>query len=166
MLSLIFAMDENRVIGKDNQLPWHLPNDLKFFKEKTIHHKIIMGRKTYESMGGALPYRENIVLTRNKKFTNNNCKIIHEIDAIHQLLKENPGEEIFVIGGVDIFKQVLSFADRIYMTQIHAKFEGDTFFPTLNDEEWMITSKTDGIVDEKNKYPHTFIQLERKSNEK
>ncbi|MFC4387613.1 dihydrofolate reductase [Gracilibacillus marinus] len=163
MLSLIFAMDQNRVIGKDNQLPWHLPNDLKFFKEKTIHHKIIMGRKTYESMGGALPKRENIVLTRDAQFANDDCKVIHDIDSIHQLQQENPEEEIFIIGGVEIFKQVLSFADRIYMTKIHAEFDGDTFFPLLNEDEWMITSKTDGMVDEKNKYPHTFIQLERKN---
>ncbi|QGH34734.1 dihydrofolate reductase [Gracilibacillus salitolerans] len=162
MISLLFAMGKNRVIGKDNTLPWHLPNDLKFFKELTTSHAIIMGRKTFESMNGPLPNRDNIVLTTNKEFEHEQCKVIHSVDAIKEMDKANPEKEWFVIGGEEIFKQVLDFADRIYMTYIDEEFEGDTFFPVFDGHKWPITKKEKGKKDEKNRYDYYFIQYDRK----
>ncbi|SER11879.1 dihydrofolate reductase [Gracilibacillus ureilyticus] len=162
MISLLFAMDRNRVIGKDNDLPWHLPNDLKFFKELTTNQSIIMGRKTLESMNGPLPNRENIVLTRDKHYDQENCMIIHSISELQVMNDKQSDKEWFVIGGENIFRQVLPIADRIYMTFIDESFDGDTFFPEIDESEWVVTSKKEGIVDKRNKYPHIFIQYDRK----
>ncbi|MGP4041278.1 dihydrofolate reductase [Gracilibacillus sp. D59] len=164
MISLLFAMGKNRVIGKDNTLPWHLPKDLKFFKELTTSHSIIMGRKTFESMNGPLPKRENIVLTTNQEFAHDNCKVIHSIDEIKEMDQSNPEKEWFVIGGEEIFKQVLHFADRIYMTYIDEMFDGDTFFPDFDETKWNITNKEKGKKDEKNTYDYYFIQYDRKKS--
>ncbi|GAE91420.1 dihydrofolate reductase [Gracilibacillus boraciitolerans JCM 21714] len=162
MISLLFAMDKNRVIGKDNRLPWHLPSDLKFFKKLTTGQSIIMGRKTFESMNGPLSNRDNIVLTSKMDFNHEHTTIIHSIDKIKELNNDTPEKEWFVIGGgEEIFKQVLSFADRMYMTYIDEVFEGDTFFPNFNEYDWKITSKNKGTIDEKNKYDHYFIQYDR-----
>ncbi|SHN18933.1 dihydrofolate reductase [Gracilibacillus kekensis] len=162
MISLLFAMDRNRVIGKDNTLPWHLPKDLKFFKDLTLGNSIIMGRKTFESMNGPLPKRDNIVLTSNTDFQHGNCKVIHSIEKIKEWDSENPEKEWFVIGGEVIFKQVIDFADRIYMTYIDEAFEGDTFFPDFDESNWTVTSKEKGEKDDKNKYDYYFIQYDRK----
>ncbi|MFD2656179.1 dihydrofolate reductase [Gracilibacillus thailandensis] len=162
MISLLFAMGKNRVIGKDNTLPWHLPNDLKFFKELTTSNAIIMGRKTFESMNGPLPNRDNIVLTTKKEFKHEQCKVIHSVDAIKEMDKANPEKEWFVIGGEEIFKQVLDFADRIYMTYIDEEFDGDTYFPDFDEQEWYLTKKEKGKKDEKNRYDYYFIQYDRK----
>ncbi|KAB8138437.1 dihydrofolate reductase [Gracilibacillus oryzae] len=162
MISLLFAMDRNRVIGKNNDMPWHLPNDMKFFREMTTNQTIIMGRKTLESMNGPLPKRENIVLTRDADFSHPNCKVIHSIKELQKIINEQPEKEWFVIGGENIFRQTLEIADRIYMTHIDESFGGDTYFPEFNQSEWEITSEKAGTVDELNKYPHTFIQYDRK----
>lgn len=162
MISLLFAMSKNRVIGKDNALPWYLPNDLKFYKGLTTHQTIIMGRKTYDSLDGALPNRENIVLTANNDFNPGDATIIHTIDEIKQLNDSDPEKEWFVIGGEVIFKQVLSFADRMYMTYIDEEFPGDTFFPTFDESEWHVTKNEKGKKDEKNPYDYYFIQYDRK----
>lgn len=137
MISLLLAMDRNRVIGLNNDLPWRLPKDLRFFKEKTTGQTIIMGRKTFESMGGALPNRKNVVLTSSQKplLKGDNVEVIHELDVIREWNIENPDKELFVIGGGTIFKQVLSFADRIYITWIDHTFEGDTYFPDFPENE-------------------------------
>ncbi|ENH97297.1 dihydrofolate reductase [Gracilibacillus halophilus YIM-C55.5] len=162
MISLLFAMDKNRVIGKDHTLPWYLPNDLKFFKRLTTSQTIIMGRKTFDSMNGPLPNRNNIVITHDQSFTHPDCKVIHNIEDIQKLNQEQPNQEWFVIGGEEIFRQVLDFADRIYMTYIDASFEGDTFFPTFDGSNWEMTDKQMGVTDEKNKYDHYFITYDRK----
>lgn len=161
MISLLFAMSKNRVIGKDNDLPWHLPNDLKFFKELTTSQTVIMGRKTFLSMNGALPNRENVVVTRDTSFEAPNCKVMHSIDEIKSLTDAEPNKEWFVIGGEEIFQQVLPFTDRIYMTYIDHEFEGDTFFPKLKEAEWKTTKKTKGIKDERNRYDYYFMQYDR-----
>lgn len=163
MISFMFAMDENRIIGKDNTLPWYLPADLQYFKKVTMGHPILMGRKTYESIGKPLPGRENIILTRNADYQQEGITVISDMkEAV--AYADALDEEVFVIGGAEIFQQLISDCKRLYITQIHHSFEGDTYFPELNMSKWQTVSKTTGIVDAKNKYPHEFIVLERIEN--
>ncbi|WP_313800505.1 dihydrofolate reductase [Cytobacillus sp.] len=161
MISLMWAMDNNRVIGYNNQLPWHLPEDLKFFKRTTMGHPIAMGRKTWDSIGRPLPGRENIVITRNPAFTCEGCTVLNTIVELLEYSRQKD-EEIFVIGGAEIFKLILPDADKLYLTRIYDEFEGDTFFPELNMEEWSLLSKEKGIKDEKNPYDYEFMIYERK----
>lgn len=161
MISLMWAMDNNRVIGYNNQLPWHLPEDLKFFKRTTMGHPIAMGRKTWDSIGRPLPGRENIVITRNPEFTCEGCTVINTIDELLEYSRQKD-EEIFVIGGAEIFKLILPESDKLYLTRIYDEFEGDTFFPELNMEEWSLLFKEKGIKDEKNPYDYEFMIYERK----
>ncbi|MGM8366721.1 dihydrofolate reductase [Virgibacillus sp. W0181] len=161
MISLLVAMDRNHVIGYQNEMPWHLPKDLKFFKEKTTGHAIIMGRKTFESIGRVLPNRRNIVLTRGQMDFPEEVEVIEHISRIQDLNNEHPDEEFFVIGGGNIFNQVLPYADRLYITKINAEFEGDTYFPLFNESEWTLTSKVQGVKDEKNPYDYYFLQYDR-----
>jgi dihydrofolate reductase len=156
MISFVVAMDDNRAIGKDNDLPWYLPNDLKHFKKTTMGKPIVMGRKTYESIGKPLPGRENIVVTRDQSYEAEGTTIVHSVDEVLQM-----NAEICVIGGTEIFKMFLPVADRLYITEIHHTFDADTYFPELNDNEWKELSRTEGIVDEKNKYPHEFVVYEK-----
>ena len=159
MISMLVAMDENRVIGKDGDLPWRLPNDLKFFKEVTTGHSILMGRKTYDSIGRPLPNRRNLVITRNQGFSPEGVEVLHSLEEVKPLAAKE--EEFFVIGGETLFKQLFSITDRIYLTLIHEKFDGDTYFPDFPEEEWKIVSSTEGKTDENNIYPHTFLVYER-----
>ncbi|MCF6137327.1 dihydrofolate reductase [Pseudalkalibacillus berkeleyi] len=160
MISLLFAMGSNRVIGKDNDLPWHLPEDLKWFKKVSTGHTIIMGRKTYESIGKPLPNRKNVIVTTDQSYEAEGCVVTHSIEEALQ----QSGDEKVVIGGTQIFKQVLDQTDRIYMTYIDEEFEGDTFFPELDDSNWILKSKEKGIKDEKNPYDYYFMIYDRKSN--
>ena len=162
MISFILAMDENRVIGKENQLPWHLPEDLKFFKRTTMGHPIIMGRKTFESIGRALPGRENIIITRNTDYSNPECTVLHSVEELLSYCKEKQDEEYFVIGGAEIFKELFSKVDRLYITKIHEEFAGDTFFPAFNLDEWELFSKEKGVKDEKNPYDYEFLIYNRR----
>lgn len=160
MISFIWAMDQNRVIGKDNQLPWHLPEDLKFFKRVTMGHPVAMGRKTHESIGRLLPGRENIIVTRNLDYQGEGLTILHsveELNAYDHMLNE----EIFVIGGAEIFHELIPYADRLYLTNIKAVFPGDTFFPELDLEGWKLISCEKGLKDEKNPYDYEFCIYER-----
>src|SRR3982750_4529721 len=116
MISFVVAIGQNNVIGKNNQLPWHIPADLKFFKKVTMGHPIIMGRKTYESIGKPLPGRENIIVTRNKEYKQEGCKVIHTVEDLLNLSKEK-GEEVFVIGGAELFNVTFPYADRLYITK-------------------------------------------------
>lgn len=161
MISLLVAMDKNRVIGKDNGLPWHLPADLAYFKKVTMGHHIIMGRKTFESIGRPLPGRTTVIVTRNKDYKVEGCHVIHSIDDVKKM-GEEMDEELFVIGGAEIFKEVLSFADRLYITKIDEVFEGDTFFPEINDAEWKEVFVEKGVTDEKNPYTYYFHQYEKR----
>ncbi|MCL6585986.1 MAG: dihydrofolate reductase [Anoxybacillus sp.] len=162
MISLIVAMDNNRVIGKDNQLPWHLPADLAYFKKTTMGHPIVMGRKTFVSIGRPLPGRENIIVTRNRSFQAEGCTIIHSVADIKTIASERK-EEVFVIGGAEIFQATLPFADRLYITKIDAHFPGDKFFPPFSETDWRLVSSTKGPKDEKNPYDYTFLVYERKT---
>jgi dihydrofolate reductase len=156
MISLLVAMDENRVIGKNNKLPWHLPADLQYFKRITMGHPIVMGRKTFDSIGRLLPGRENVIVTRSNEYQQNGAVILHSIEEIIRYANAHH-DEVFVIGGAEIFKEILPAADKLYSTNIHHSFEGDVFFPDINETEWTILSKTEGKVDAKNLYPHDFI---------
>lgn len=160
MISLIVAMDQNRLIGKDNQLPWHLPADLQYFKKVTMGKPIVMGRKTFDSIGRVLPGRENVIVTRNRSYTNDNCTVLHSVDEVKQFAEASE-QEVFIIGGAEIFKEILPVADRLYITEIQESFEGDTYFPAIDEKKWKLVSSTPGIVDEKNKYAHQYIVLER-----
>jgi dihydrofolate reductase len=161
MISLLFAMDQNRGIGFNNDLPWRLPRDLRFFKEKTTNQIIVMGRKTLDSMNGALPNRTNVVLTRDKSFQSDQVLVLHNIKEIETLADKHPNQEIFVIGGSDIFEQTVKIADRIYMTYIDESFPADTFFPAISMEEWQETARKKGEKDERNPYDYYFIQYDR-----
>ncbi|MBH0229515.1 dihydrofolate reductase [Halobacillus yeomjeoni] len=161
MISFIFAMDRNRLIGKDNDLPWHIPNDFKFFKDTTWGETIIMGRKTFESFGKPLPNREHIVITSNENYDREGCTVIHSIDEILKLEEERPDQEWFVIGGSVLFEKMLPHADRMYLTYIDATFEGDTYFPDYDESEWKLRSETKGKKDEKNPYDYYFRIYDR-----
>ncbi len=158
MLSIIVAADRNNVIGKDNALIWHLPNDLRYFKEKTTGHAIIMGRRTFESVGKPLPNRRNIIITRNSDFKADGCVVVTSLNEALQLV--SPDDENFIVGGEDIYRQALPLADRVYLTRIDHAFEGDRHFPQLG-AEWELTEQTQGIVDDRNAFAHTFQTFTR-----
>jgi dihydrofolate reductase len=162
LISFIVAMDEKRVIGKDNELPWHLPADLKYFKQVTMGHPIVMGRKTHESIGRALPGRENIVITRNPDFRAAGCTVFYSAaDFVDYSRKQE--EEFFVIGGAEIFRETFPYADRLYITLIHDQFAGDTFFPDFHENDWELVSCQKGTKDEKNPYDYEFRIYERRN---
>jgi len=158
MLSIIVAADRNNVIGKDNALIWHLPNDLRYFKEKTTGHAIIMGRRTFDSVGKPLPNRRNIIITRNADFKVDGCEVVTSLEAALSLV--NPDEENFIVGGEEIYRQALPLTDRVYLTRIDHEFEGDRHFPELGPD-WKLIEETEGIVDEKNPFAHTFLVFDR-----
>lgn len=157
----IIAMSDNRVIGKQNQLPWHLPADLQHFKQLTMGKPILMGRRTYESIGKALPGRCNVVITHDVHFQAPGCVVANAIDTA--LAAVSYSEEVFVIGGAILLQQLMSRISRFYVTLIHHPFDGDTFFPELNHHEWVETEHINHPADEKNPYPYSFITFERKT---
>src|SRR5690625_1878520 len=154
MISLIAAMGNNRVIGLNNDMPWHLPADLAYFKKVTTGHTIVMGRKTYESIGRPLPKRRNVILTNNKSYSAPGCEIVHSKEEIREICKDE--KECFIIGGSGLFTLFWDEVDRLYVTLIHESFSGDTFFPQINEKKWRIVSEERGIVDEKNRYAHDY----------
>ena len=163
--SIIVAASTNNVIGKNNDLIWRLPVDTKFFKDKTLDHHIIMGRKNFESIPHKfrpLPNRENIIITRKENYVAPNCIIKNNIKDALETANKNKEEEVFIIGGGEIYKLALeeNLVDRIYLTRIHHVFDGDTFFPNLSDE-WKETYKEDFFKDEKHKYDFTFYTSEK-----
>ncbi|HXU26114.1 MAG TPA: dihydrofolate reductase [Bacteroidia bacterium] len=159
ILSIIVAVAENNVIGKDNKLIWSLPADMKFFKEKTKGHVIITGRKNYESIPEKfrpLPERTNIVITRQADYKAPGAIVVASIEAAMQYVKQHhTNEEIFIIGGAEIYKQTIAMCHKIYLTRIHHSFEGDAFFPELTSD-WKLTHQENMAADEKNKYPFAF----------
>jgi dihydrofolate reductase len=161
VLSLLVAADEANVIGKDNKLPWHLPNDLKYFKNLTWGMPILMGRKTFESIGKPLAGRQSIVITRNKDWQHHGVEVVHSVKEAIERARQKDIKEVFVIGGAEIFNTSLAQADRIYLTRIHHTFEGDVYFPELSDKEWKLVKSHLSPKDEKNPYDHTFQVWER-----
>ena len=165
-VSIIVAASENNVIGKDQNLIWHLPKDMQFFKETTLGHHVIMGRKNFESIPHKyrpLPGRENIIVTRNKNYTAEKCNVVNSIEDAITLAKYNKDDEPFIIGGGEIYKLALdnNLVDRIYLTRIHASFEGDTYFPELSTD-WKEISRTEQKADIKHEYDYSFLIYEKK----
>lgn len=159
LISAICAMSENRVIGKNNQLPWHLPADLRHFKKITSGKPILLGRNTHESIGRALPNRLNVVITRDTSFEAPGCVIANSIETALEAVAFS--EEVFVIGGEILYNQMLSKIQRFYLTVIHHVFEGDAFLPELNPAEWVESERVAHQPDAENKYPYSFIILDR-----
>jgi dihydrofolate reductase len=160
LISAIVAMSENRVIGKDNQLPWHLPADLKHFKEITMGKPILMGRKTYESIGRLLPGRENVIITRNADFKVPGAQVFHSPLAAIAGMRQYP--EIMVIGGSELYQVMFPLFNRIYMTLVYANIEGDSYFPEVNLADWKLVSQIEHEADEKNTFDYDFLVWERK----
>lgn len=167
-LGIIVAMGKNQVIGKDNAMPWHLSADLRYFKQTTLGKPIIMGRKTYESIGRILPGRQNIVVTRNPDYKidakvpeQSSLSIVNSLDEALASVKA-PAPEVMVIGGSTLYKQALGKADSLYLTYIHEQFEGDTFFPDIDMESWSEVWREDHAADEKNPHAYSFVRLEKK----
>lgn len=158
-ISIVVAMAANRVIGRDNQLPWHLPADLQHFKQTTMGKPILMGRKTWESIGRPLPGRTNIVITRDENYEAPGCVVVHSIEAALQTAEQQ--DEVMIIGGAEFYRQVLPRTDRIYLTRINEDFEGDTLFPELDSSEWQEVERVDCDADEKNPHSYSFIELDR-----
>lgn len=160
-ISLIAAMAHNRVIGKDNQMPWHMPADLKHFKATTLGKPVIMGRKTFESIGRALPGRQNIVVTRDASFEALGCDIAHSLEAAVSLAGDV--DEIIIMGGGQLYQAALPMANRMYLTFIDLSTEGDAHFPAWDSEEWVIVDRETHSHDDKNPYDYSFVKLERVS---
>ncbi len=162
MLSIIVAKANNNVIGKDNTLIWHLPEDLKRFKALTTGKTIIMGRKTFDSLGRILPNRKHVVITRNLNFKvdSDMVKVIHEIEELKEYIDSK--EECFVIGGGVIYNMLMPYVDKIYVTQLNEDFEGDTYFPIIDENIWKIEKKEEGIKNQENPYNYEYIDYIRK----
>ncbi len=160
--SIIVAVAENGVIGKDNDLVWHLPADMRYFKNTTIGHHVIMGRKTFESFKKPLKDRTNIVITRNQNFHHEGCIVKHNLQDAFEYCKKNLQEEVFILGGAEIYRQSIPLTDRIYITEVHHSFDGDTYFPDFDKDEWVEKKREDHDPDEKNPYPYSFVLLEKR----
>mgnify|MGYP006160192045 CR=1 FL=1 len=164
-VSLIVAVSENGVIGKDNDLIWHLPRDMKFFKDTTLGHHVIMGRKNFESIPHKyrpLPNRTNIVITRQTNYTAEGCVVVNSVEAALEIAKQNGDNEPFIIGGGQIYRLALevNLVDKIYLTKIHHIYEGDTFFPEL-ENKWKETERIDCKSDEKHAHDYSFLTFEK-----
>ncbi len=159
-ISLISAMTDDRVIGINNSLPWKLPSDMRWFRKHTLGKPIIMGRKTFESFGAKpLPERMNIIITNNNDYQADNCMVVNNIDSALQVAGNV--DEVMVIGGASFYQQMLPYADRLYLTFVHADIEGDAWFPEFDKSAWKETLREDVLSDEKNQYPHTFVVMEK-----
>ena len=163
MISLIVAMDESRGIGKNNHLPWHLPADYQLFKSRTLGHHIIMGRKTYESLGKPLAGRPHIILTRNPSLTvPEMCSKASSLEEAINMASERREIEVFIIGGERVYNQSLALVERLYITTVHGKFNVDAYFPPINAAEWETIESFYHPIDDKNSYPFTFCLLRRR----
>lgn len=160
MITFVVAAAENNAIGKNNELLWKLPTDLKHFKTITSGGIVIMGRKTFDSMGKPLPNRRNIIITRNADLQIDGAEVTHSLDEALKLCED--AEEVFVIGGAEIYKDALNRTDKIYLTRVHKSFEGDAYFPELDVEKWEETAREYHDADDKNPIPFSFITLKSK----
>ncbi len=160
-ISMIAAMTEDRVIGIKNTLPWKLPNDMKWFRQNTMGKPIVMGRKTFESFGAKpLPGRTNIIITRDENYQAEDSIVVHSVeDAIKAV---GDVDEVMIIGGASFYEQMLPRADRLYLTFVHAQLDGDAWFPEIDNKDWNRVEKIDHKSDDKNRYAHSFIVLDRK----
>jgi len=161
IISIIAAVSFNKVIGQNNKIPWHLPADLRYFKEKTTGHCIIMGRKNFESIGRVLPNRSTIVITRNKFYEAPGAIIVHSLEEAIRYAKENDEREAFVCGGADIYKLALPISDKMYYTQVCAEVEGNVFFPEWNEDSWCLDDEVFRPADEANEFDLFFREYWR-----
>ena len=159
MISLIAVVASNGVIGRAGKLPWHLPADLAYVKRVTMGHTLIMGRKTFQSIGRPLPGRKTVILTRDPNFSAAGCEVVY---TIQQALDAADPGEIFVAGGADIYRLFLPLAERMYITHIDADIDGDTFFPAFAKDQWEAVSETPGVVNRANRLPHRFVVYEKR----
>lgn len=159
-ISLIVAMASNRAIGLNNQIPWHLSADLKKFKKITMGAPILMGRKTYESIGRPLPGRSNIIISRNPEYRQAGCLVFNDIEQALESCRDR--DEVFVIGGSDFYRSMLAVADTLYLTQIHREFPGDTFFPELDASQWIEVEREDIQDDPDVAFSYSFLKLEKR----
>ena len=155
MITIIAAIAENKALGKGNQLIWHLPADLKRFKKVTANHHVIMGRKTFESLGKPLPNRANIIITRNNSFQAEGCLIVNSLQQAIEVSKEDKNP--YILGGAEIYTQAIEIADKLDLTFVHHHFEADAFFPEIDKKIWKETSRQDFKADEKNKFDYSFV---------
>lgn len=160
-VSIIVAVADNGVIGRGNDLPWHLSADLKRFKSLTMGHHLLMGRRTFESIGTALPGRQTVVISRGQPALPPGVLLAHSLDEAVEVARSNGDDEAFVAGGAQIYSQALPVADRIFLTRVHAQPEGDTLFPAWEESRWREVSREDHPADERNDHDHSFIVLER-----
>ncbi len=158
IVSIVVAISENHAIGKDNKLLWYLPKDLKHFKEITTGHTVIMGRKTYDSVGKPLPNRRNIIVTR-QHIEIPGCEAVNSVEAALNLCRNE--DEVFIVGGAEIYKLAMPLTDKIFLTIVHENFDADTYFPEIKEDIWKETARVDHEPDEKNPLPFSFITLER-----
>ena len=164
-ISAIVAMANNRVIGKDNDIPWYLPADLKYFKKITLGHHIIMGRKCFDSIGRPLPKRTNVIVTRNPFYVSSGCLVTHSLEEALEVAEENHETEAFIIGGAQIYELAMPIIDRLYLTEVDIEVSGDVLFPELDMEDWTLVSEEAHKADEKNEYDYVFKVLEKTKKE-
>ncbi len=161
IISCIAAVAHNNVIGRDNDIPWYLPADLQFFKKITLNHHIIMGKNCYTSIGKPLPKRTNIIITRDLYFISSNCLIARSIGEALEMAHDNGEEEVFVIGGGQVYEQTKDLWNKLYLTEVDLSVDGDVFFPIIDQSEWRLLSEQRHEKDEKNEYNYTFKVYER-----
>jgi dihydrofolate reductase len=159
MLALIAAMDRNRVIGKDNRLPWRLPADMRRFRALTMGKRVLMGRKTFESIGRPLEGRINLVLTRDPGFSAPGCEVLHSADEALDLARS--GADLMVIGGASVYQQFMAPAERLYLTLVHHELDGDAWFPPFTDADWGLAAREDLPADAEHPFPYSFLELHR-----
>lgn len=164
MISLIVAMSENNVIGRDGAMPWRLSADLRRFKQITMGHHMLMGRKTFDSIGRALPGRTTVVISRSATYEDPNIQIARSLEEALAVAEED--DEVFVVGGAQIYALALPHVDRIYLTRVHATLDGDTFFPNVAWNEWSLVESTEYAADEKNDFAVSFLTYNRRQAEK
>lgn len=159
---IIAAKSDNNVIGKNNDLVWHMPADLKFFMNKTKGHYVIMGRKTFESLGKPLPGRPTIIVTRKKDYQAEGCWVVNTIPKAFEIADEQQQEDVFILGGAQIYEKTMDLADKMFITEIKSTFEGDAFFPEIDFNYWKEVARYEHSPDDKNKYPYAFVEYHLK----
>lgn len=162
-LSMIVAMAQNRMIGKDNKMPWHLPDDLKYFKSKTLNKPVVMGRKTFESIGSKpLPNRPNLIISRNPNFKPDGAQVFNSVEAALACLKDYP--EVMIMGGAQIYAQWIDRVDQLYITEVKASPEGDAFFPPIDHQAWYEDSREPHLADDRHAFAFDFVVYKRREN--
>jgi len=164
--AIIAAVAANRIIGKNNDLVWRLPADLRHFKNTTTGHYIIMGRKSFESIGKPLPNRTTIIVTRNADYRQEGAFVVNSLEAALEKAEKDKQGKVFILGGGQIYQKAISISDYMYITEVHESFEGDTLFPEIDPSMWNEVYREDFIADEKNKYDYSFVEYTRKAEDK